>query len=98
MLWITVGLFVVGVACGALIRLLVFVGILVGGGVIAGVVMAPRGLDTALLAALVTIIALQVGYVAGFILRALGWSRYGGVAMRRSGKPPVNARLGEKRR
>lgn len=98
MLWITVGLFVLGVACGALIRLLVFVCVLVGGGVVAGVVMAPRGLGAALLAALVTVIALQIGYVAGLILRALGRSRYSGIATRRPGKPPVNAGLGEKGR
>jgi hypothetical protein len=98
MLWIAVGLFVVGVACGALIRLLVFVGVLVGGAVIAGIAVAGQGLGAALLTALVTVIALQVGYVAGFILRALGRSRYTGVAMRGSGKPPVSARLGAKRR
>ena len=97
MLWIVIGLFVVGVACGALIRLLVFVGVLVGGAVIAGIV-APHGLGAALLAALVTVIALQVGYVAGVILRAVARSRYTGVAKGGAAKPTVDARLGAKRR
>lgn len=98
MLWITVGLFAVGAACGALIRLLVFVGVLVGGAVIAGIAMAQRGLGAALLAALVTVVALQVGYVAGLILRAVGRSLSSGIAARGSGKAPVRGPLGEKRR
>jgi hypothetical protein len=98
MLWIAVCLFGVGVACGALIRLLVFVGVLVGGAVIAGVAVASQGFGAALLAALVTVMVLQVGYVTGLILRAAGRSRYTAVAARGPAKSPVNAPLGEKRR
>jgi hypothetical protein len=99
MLWITLGLFVVGAMCGALIRLPVFAGVLIGGAVIAGIATAGQGLGAALLAALVTVIALQVGYVAGLILRALGGSlSIRATTIRAPAKPPVNAPFGQKRR
>jgi len=97
MLWVTVALFVVGVACGAVIRLLVFAGILVAGAVIAVVGTAAQGLGAALLTGFVTVVALQIGYVVGFVLRAMGRSLYSGAATRGSNKPPVSASLGEKR-
>lgn len=98
MLWIAVGLFVLGVACGALIRLFAFAGVLICGAVIAGVAMAGQGLGAAVLGVLVTIVALQVGYAAGFVLRAAGRSYYTGATGRSGRKPPVTAPIGEKRR
>ena len=65
------GLFVLGAACGAAIRLMVFIGVLIGGGIIAAAVAGlTQGAPQAGWAALVTIIALQIGYAAGFVLRA----------------------------
>ena len=98
MLWIAVGLFALGVACGALIRLLVFAGVLICGAAIAGVAMAAQGLGAAMFAMLVTIVALQAGYAAGFVLRAAGRSFYTSTAARNGNKPPVTAPVGEKRR
>jgi uncharacterized protein (DUF58 family) len=98
MLWITVGLFAVGAGCGASIRLLLFICILLAGTIIAGIAMASQGLGAALWFMLLTVIALQVGYVAGLILRAAGRSLYAGISARAAGKAPVNAPLGQKRR
>jgi hypothetical protein len=96
MLWIAIGLFALGAACGASIRLLAFIGVLIAGAIIAVVVAMPQGLGAALLAALATIMALQVGYVAGMILRAfLGRSALPEVATEGAGgKPPVTTPLG----
>jgi hypothetical protein len=67
------GLFVLGAACGATIRLMVFIGVLLGSAVIAAAAAGvAAGASQAGWAALVTIITLQIGYVAGFALRA-GW-------------------------
>lgn|SRR5690348_13808635 len=98
MLWISVGLVALGAVCGALIRLPVFLAILISGALIAGVASAAEGFGSALLAALVAVIALEVGYVAGLILRATGRARSKKAAARGAGKAPVSARLGPKRR
>lgn len=98
MLWIGTGLFAVGVACGASIRLPVFVVILFVGAVIAVVATVSHGIGTALLAALTTVIALQIGYVAGLILRAVGRSLRARYRKVPSGQAPANIRLREKRR
>ncbi|HEY1794632.1 MAG TPA: hypothetical protein VGG57_00795 [Stellaceae bacterium] len=98
MWWITVGLIAIGAACGALIRLPLFLGVLIGGAIIAGGARAPQGVGAAVLSALVTVIVLQVGYVAGLILRAVARSRHAATATRAAGKPPVSAPLGQKRR
>lgn len=67
------GLFVLGAACGAAIRLMVFIGVLLGSAVIAAAAAGvAAGASQAGWAALVTIVTLQIGYVAGLVLRA-GW-------------------------
>ena len=98
MLWILVGLFVLGAACGAAIRLLVFTGVLLSAAVIAVGVTAAQGVEKALLMALIAVVALQVGYAAGFVLRAVGRSLFTGTSATVGSKPPITARFGEKRR
>jgi hypothetical protein len=59
-----------GAVCGAVIRLMLFVGILIAAAVVATAVSAPEGLGGALLKALMAIVLLQVGYGIGVVLRA----------------------------
>jgi hypothetical protein len=99
MYWMVAGLIVLGAACGAILRLMIFVGVLVGAAVIAiAVSLAYGGIGAALLNALVAVIALQVGYVAGFVLRAAIRSWQAPASARSSRERPVPAPLGEKRR
>jgi len=98
MYWMIAGLLVLGVACGALLRLMMFVGVLLGAAVIAIVVSAMHGgIGAALLSALIAIITLQVGYAAGVVLRAVIRSRQSQTPVRTAPKQPVSAPLGEKR-
>jgi hypothetical protein len=71
MLWIMVGLFAVGAACGTSIRLPIFVGVLIAGAFIVGIASSWDGLGGALWVVPVTMIALQIGYVVGLVLRAI---------------------------
>ena len=93
------GLFVLGAACGAAIRLMVFVGVLLGGTIIAAVAAGvAAGATQAGWAALITIIALQIGYAAGFVLRA-GWrAARNRAATRTKREEPAAPRLGGERR
>lgn len=98
MFWVAAGLFVLGVACGAAIRLMMFIGVLLGAAVIAAAATATQGIGQALLAALGAVAVLQIGYVAGFVLRAVGRSLFPAASAAAPGKRPISTRFGEKRR
>jgi hypothetical protein len=66
------GLVVLGAVCGAVTRLMIFVGVLFGAAmIVVAVSVAYGGIGAALLNALVTIVALQVGCAIGIVLRAV---------------------------
>ncbi len=71
---IVAGLVLLGALCGAFLRLMPFVVILVGAAAIAAISAVLRGPAGALLDALfdavVAVVALQVGYAAGIVIRA----------------------------
>jgi hypothetical protein len=97
MYWLVAGLFVLGAVCGATIRLIVFVGVLLGGAAIAVAASVAHGLGGAVLNAVITLISLQVGYVAGLVLRAAVRSQRTGTVARAEREQPLPAPLGEKR-
>lgn len=98
MYWLVAGLFFLGAVCGATIRLMVFIGVLLAGAAIAAAVNAAHGLGEAVLSAVIAVVGLQVGYVAGFVLRAAIRSPHMWRAARARREKPVPAPLGEKRR
>jgi hypothetical protein len=98
MLWISAGLFCIGIACGATLRLPIFIGVLLGAIAIAALVASAHGLAETLLTVLLTLVVLQLGYGAGFVLRAAGRSFFPGIWMRGGEKRPATAPLGGKRR
>lgn len=75
MYWLATGLFIIGAACGATIRLMMFVVVLFGAALIAIAVGISYGVGAAVLNAVIAVVALQVGYAAGFVLRAVLRSR-----------------------
>jgi hypothetical protein len=70
MYWFIAALLVLGAICGATVRLMVFVVVLVGAAAIAAASGAAHGGWTVVVDAVVAIACLQVGYVAGLVLRA----------------------------
>jgi hypothetical protein len=97
MVWFLSGLFVLGAVCGAAIRMMVFVIVLLGAAAIAVAASVGQGGAAILLHAVITVVTLQIGYAAGLMLRT-------GVRSRReraTGNPPrsepVRAPFGEKR-
>jgi hypothetical protein len=71
MYWLIACLVAVGAACGAVTRLMIFVGVLLGAAtIVVAVSAAYGGIGAALLNALIVIVTLTVGYVIGFVLRA----------------------------
>lgn len=73
MYWLAAVLFLIGAVCGATVRLMAFIGVLLCAAVIAASVA--QGWGGAALNAVVAIVTLQVGYAAGFVLRAAIRSR-----------------------
>jgi hypothetical protein len=70
MYWIGAGLFVIGALCGTFMRL-AFFGIVLAVAFIVAIVSAPvQGIFAHLLSAVLAVVALQVGYAAGIMLRA----------------------------
>ncbi|HXO02295.1 MAG TPA: hypothetical protein VN900_09585 [Stellaceae bacterium] len=98
MYWLVAGLFVLGAVCGATVRLMVFVGVLLAGAAIAVAASVAHGLGGAALNAVIAVISLQVGYVAGFVLRAAIRSLRTESAAPAGREHPVPGSLGEKRR
>lgn len=84
---IAVGLVLLGVLCGAMVRLMPFVIILIVAAAIVVVTAWSQSAGDILLNAVLTLVALQVGYAAGIGIRALlhSW-RHGrsGIFRRRS--------------
>jgi hypothetical protein len=71
MYWVIACLVALGATCGVVTRLMIFVGVLCGAAVIVfALSVAYGGIGAALLNALVALIALQVGYAIGIVLRA----------------------------
>jgi hypothetical protein len=71
MYWVLACLVVLGATCGAIARPMIFVGVLFGAAVIVfALSVAYGGIGAALLNALVAVVALQVGYAIGIVLRA----------------------------
>jgi hypothetical protein len=98
MYWLVAALFLIGAACGATIRLMVFIVVLLGAGAVAIGVTISHGLARAILHAVIAVVVLQIGYAAGFALRAALRSRQASSPPRLERKPPVPAPLSEKRR
>jgi hypothetical protein len=99
MYWMIVGLVVLGAACGTFLRLLIFIGVLLGAAVIAAAVSLAYGggVSASLLNVLIAVIALQVGYGAGVVLGAAIRSSHMRTAARSAPARPVASPLGEKR-
>jgi hypothetical protein len=68
MFYLLAGLIGVGALCGAILRFMIFAFVLLGAVVIA--VAARHDFGDGFLVAIVTVIALQVGYAAGIVIRA----------------------------
>jgi len=82
MIWLSAGFVVLGILCGLALRLVPFILVLLAAALaVIGVELA-RGDNGAVLDALVTVVALQVGYVMGLVLRA---------TLHRSSVPDSNA-------
>jgi hypothetical protein len=82
MIWLSAGFVILGILCGLALRLVPFIVVLLAAlFTVIGVELA-LGDNSALLDALVTVAALQVGYVLGLVLRA---------ALHRSSVPDSNA-------
>jgi hypothetical protein len=98
MFWLIGGLFVLGAACGAAIRLMIFIGVLVAAALISLGASAAAGVGAMVLIAILTLVILQIGYVAGLVLRAMFRSQSAAAARTLPGKPGLPAPLGGKRR
>jgi hypothetical protein len=97
MYWLMAGLLVVGAVCGATVRLMAFVVVLLGAAAVA-VVASAQGWGAAVLNAVIAVVTLQVGYAGGFVLRAALRARQAGGPSRGKHERPIPAPLGEKRR
>lgn len=82
MIWLSAGFVVLGVLCGLALRLVPFIVVLLAAVLAVIGVKLAEGDKGAVLDALVTVVALQVGYVLGLVLRA---------ALHRSRVPHSNA-------
>jgi hypothetical protein len=70
MIWLAAGSAALGIPCGMAVRLIPFGAVLVAAALVLIGVDLAQGKDGIFLDALVTVVALQVGYVAGLVLRA----------------------------
>jgi hypothetical protein len=98
MYWLMAGLYVVGAVCGATVRLMAFVVLLLGATAVAVATCAGRACGIAVLTAVIAVVVLQVGYAGGFVLRAALRARRASQPSRRKHEPRIPAPLGEKRR
>ncbi len=84
---VVAGLFIAGALLGAAIRLPLFLLVLAAAAFLAGLSAAPQGLVAALRDGAIAAIALQLGYAAGIIMRAVvGNLRHRWAASRRAGQ------------
>lgn len=98
MYWLVTGLLLIGAVCGATIRLMMFIVVLLGAAAIAVAANLSHGVGAATLDAVVAVVLLQVGYVAGIVLRAMIRSRYASNARTVAPERPLPLPFGEKRR
>jgi hypothetical protein len=98
MYWLAAGLLIIGAICGATIRLPIFIGVLLCAATIATAASIAHGLGAGVLNAVIAVVALQVGYVAGFALRAAIRSRQAQNPPRVERGRGMPASAGEKRR
>lgn len=98
MYWLVAGLVVVGAICGATVRLMAFVVVLLGAAAVAVVASFAQGFGSAVLNAVIAVVALQLGYAGGFVLRAAFRARQARRPSPGKRERPVPAPLGEKRR
>ena len=98
MIWLIIGLFILGAVCGASIRLMIFVGVLIIAATSTILADVSHGFGAAALMTLLVIVSMQIGYAAGFVLRAAIRSPYTGTAAGTRRGQPVSAPFGEKRR
>jgi hypothetical protein len=98
MVWFIAGLFVLGAVCGAAIRMMVFVIVLLGGVAIAIAASLGHGIGPVLLNALITVVMLQIGYAVGLMVRTRVRSRREQAMSSPPRGEPVRAPFGEKRR
>ena len=95
MYWLGAGLLVLGAACGAAVRLLIFIVVLLGAAAIVAISTLAQGAGGAALNAVLAVVILQVGYAAGIVLRAAIRSLRG--RKRETSAPTMQATIGEKR-
>jgi hypothetical protein len=98
MYWLVAGLFVVGAICGATVRLMAFVVVLLGAAAVAVAACAAQGWGLAVLNAVIAVVTLQLGYAGGFVLRAALRARQAGRLSPGKHERAMPAPLGEKRR
>ena len=89
MYWLVTGLLALGAICGATIRLMVFIGVLVGAAIVGIAVGIAQGGGASLLNALIAVVTLQAGYVVGLVLRAAIRSLYKRTVARPAGARSV---------
>jgi hypothetical protein len=92
MLWLVAGLFVLGALCGATVRLTIFIGVLIAAAAISLASTIREGVAAMALTVIATVVTLQVGYVAGLVLRAAVRAHYPAPAIHE--KPTLPAPLG----
>jgi hypothetical protein len=95
MVWLGAGLLALGAACGATVRLLIFIVVLLGAAAIVGVSTLAQGVSGAALNAVLAVVILQIGYAGGIVLRAAIRSARG--RKREAAAPTVRATAGQKR-
>jgi hypothetical protein len=95
MYWLVAGLLALGAACGAFVRLPIFIIVLFGAAAIVAAGALTQGAGRAALSAVLTVVILQVGYAGGIVLRAAVRSARG--RKRESAAPAVRAAVGQKR-
>ncbi len=98
--WFVAGFFVLGLLCGAAVRLPFFIVILLGAAAIAGIGSGAHGAIAALVNAVAAVVILQVGYAAGVVGRAVvrAWRSRRGNAARGRGKGAIAVTIEERRR
>jgi hypothetical protein len=70
MYWIAAGLLLVGTGCGTFIRVPLFIGILLVAAMLAAFITVAAGSSAPWINAVIAVAILQVGYVAGLVIRA----------------------------
>jgi len=98
MYWLVAGLFLIGAGCGATIRLLTFVVVLICAAAVAIAATFAQGVAVAALNAVVALVTLQVGYVAGVVARAAIRARQSRIPTAARHERSVAPPIGQKRR